>query len=109
MLAPVGGMLPPTATGFMYFDKMAHLCLFTVTAFLGIYCASHNRQFTGRILFGAVFSLVVALVTEFGQSLVPYRDTSLYDLLADYSGLAIGVASYTAMYKNYALRAFFRL
>ncbi len=99
LLAPIGEMAIPLP-GFENFDKVAHFCLFAVTGFLGVLGTNSQSQFKSRLLFATVFSLFLAVSSEFAQSLVS-RDTSLYDLLADVVGLGAGLALYAFLYSRY--------
>lgn len=89
--------LPNTGI-FRYFDKIAHFGLFAVTGFLGLFSAGFFSSFRYRLLFCLVFSLLLAVGSEFGQSLLPYRDASLYDLLADLAGVLFGIVVFTLVY-----------
>jgi VanZ family protein len=108
LLAPVADTAIPGPLRFEHFDKVAHLCLFAVTGFVGVFGTNFQRQLKSRVLFGVVFGLFLAVSTEFGQSLVS-RDTSLYDLLADVIGLGAGLALYAFLYSRYTVRLFLRL
>lgn len=109
LLAPIGEVDISTTKGFEHFDKVAHFCLFTVTGFIGVFGANFGSQFKSRVLFGAVFGLFLALSTELGQSLLPFRDMSLYDLIVDVVGVGVGLAFYAFLYSRYIMRSFFRL
>ncbi len=109
LLAPIAEMDIFTPWGFKYFDKVAHFCLFAVTGFVVVFGTNFRSQFKSRVLFGTILGLFLAVFTEFGQSLVSFRDTSLYDLLADVIGLGAGLALYALLYTRYAVRSFLRL
>jgi VanZ family protein len=108
LLAPVRETPIPNP-GFMHWDKVAHFGLFAVTGFIGVFGFNFLGQFKFRMLFGTVFGLFLAISTEFAQSLVPLRDTSLYDLLADVVGLGVGLAFYALLYSRHRVRALLRL
>ena len=61
------------------------------------------------MLFGIVFGLFLAAFTELGQSLVPFRDTSLFDLLADVLGLGGGLVLYALLYIRCRGRVLFKV
>ena len=109
LLAPIGGTAMPGLLRFEHFDKVAHFGLFAVTGFVGVFGARFLSQFKSRMRFGIVFGLLLALGTEFAQCLVPFRHTSLYDLLADVVGLSVGLALYAFLYSIYTVRSFLRL
>jgi VanZ family protein len=104
LLAPISEMGIFIPWGFKHFDKVAHFCLFAVTGFVAVFGANFGSQFKSRMCFGIAFGLLLALGTEFAQSLVPFRDTSLYDLLADVVGLGVGLVLYTLLYIRYRQR-----
>ena len=109
LFAPIGGMAIPGSLRFEHFDKVAHFCLFAVTGFVGVFGANFRGQFKFRVVFGAVFGMFLAVSTEYGQSLLPFRDMSLYDLFADIVGLWVGLAFYAFLYSRYTIRSFMRL
>ena len=109
LLAPIGEMEIPIFREFRHWDKVCHFSLFAVTGFVGIFSAKFLSLFRYRMLFGIVFGLVLALCSEFAQSLIPCRDMSLYDLLADVVGLGVALALYAFLYYRTGLRTFFRL
>ena len=91
MLAPIVETPMPTLLRFKYFDKVAHFGLFTISGLVYILGAGFLARFKTRVVFAIIFGLALAIGTEFMQSLVPLRDTSLYDLLADVLGLATAI------------------
>lgn len=108
LLSPMrGGIFPPE--GFRYWDKVVHFGLFAVTGFMSIYGASFFSRFRHRFIFGVVVGLVLAAGTELGQSLVPSRNTDLYDFLADVAGLCLGVLAYALLYSRQGIRSRLRL
>ena len=74
-----------------YYDSEAHFGLFFITGFISIFGARFLKTFRARLLFGCSVSLLLAFATEFAQSFVAYRTTSLSDLLADILGLLFAV------------------
>ena len=107
LLLPIGNLAPDIG-GFRHWDKVAHLGLFAVTCFMSVYGASFFSRFRNKIVFALVFSLALAVGTEYAQSLVS-RDTSLYDLLADVIGIFIGLVLYFFLYSRRDIRSRFRL
>jgi VanZ family protein len=104
LLSPMRGSIF-TPEGFRYWDKVVHFGLFAVTGFLSIYGAVFFTRFRYRLIFGVVVGLVLAIGTELGQSLVPTRNTSLYDFLADLVGLCLGVLAYVLLYRQERIRS----
>ena len=92
LLSPIAEMPIPNLWGFEHLDKVAHFGLFFVTGLVGVFSARFLSQFRNRILFGIVFGLFLAICTEFAQSLIPFRNMSLYDLFADIAGLGVALA-----------------
>jgi VanZ family protein len=95
--------------GFRYWDKIVHCGLFIITGVVSIYGASFLSRFRYRLIFGLIFGLALAVGTEFGQSLVASRTTSLYDLLADFIGLSLGLLTYALLYHRENIRQRLRL
>ncbi|MFC2071553.1 VanZ family protein [Chloroflexota bacterium] len=93
-------LIPRTCGGFEHWDKVAHFGLFGVTGLVGVFGTSFLRQFKSRILFGIAFGLFLAVSTEFAQSLIPARNMSLYDLLADVAGLCVAFALCVLLYRR---------
>ena len=92
LLAPIRETAIPAPGGFKHFDKVAHFGLFFVTGLISVLGASFLSRFRARMLFGILFGLFLAVGTEFAQSLVPFRNMSFYDLLADIFGLGLALA-----------------
>jgi len=107
LLLPIGNIVPEIG-GFRHWDKIAHLGLFAVTCFMSVYGDNFISRFRNRIVFALVFSLALAVGTEFAQSLVS-RDTSLYDLLADVIGIFSSLVFYVFLYSRKDIRSRFRL
>ncbi len=73
-------------------DKLAHVALYGIAAFLGHQACNrrHIRQLGCSIpLFPALFGLFT-LSEELMQQLSPYRSLDLLDLIASFTGIAIG-------------------
>jgi VanZ family protein len=104
LLSPMRGNIF-TPEGFRYWDKVVHFGLFAVTGFMSIYGAVFFARFRYRLIFGVVVGLALAAGTELGQSLVPSRDTSLYDFLADLAGLCLGLLAYVLLYRQEGIRS----
>jgi len=109
LLAPIGETQIPTPGGFKHFDKLAHFGLFGVTGLVSVFGARFFSRFRTRMLFGIAFGLFLAVCTEFAQSLIPVRNMSLYDLLADVVGLGVALTLCAFLHHQAKLRAFFKL
>ena len=108
LLLPIGNLAPEIG-GFRHWDKIAHLGLFAVTGFMSVYGASFFSRLRNRFIFALAFGLALAVGTELGQSFVSSRGTSLYDLLADFIGLSVGLTTYVLLYSQKGIRSRFRL
>jgi VanZ family protein len=90
LLAPIGDIEKQQLAGFRHWDKIGHIVLFGITGFVCAYSSSYLRTITARILFGFIFSVSLALLTEGLQRFVA-RDSDFCDLLADVAGLSLGL------------------
>jgi VanZ family protein len=106
---PISGNSVPAWGGFPYWDKVAHFGLFGVTAFVGLFVTGSSVRFRYRLSFSLVLGLALAAGTELGQAVVPHRDMSIYDFLADLAGLVGGLFFYVLLYQNAKLRSLLRL
>jgi VanZ family protein len=109
LLAPIPETAIPTLGGFKHWDKVAHFGLFAITGLAGVFGATFLSRFKTRMLSAIAFGLFLAVGTEFAQSLIPARNPSLYDLLADVVGLGISLALYAFLYSRYTVRSLLRL
>jgi VanZ family protein len=99
----------PVPHGFKYFDKVAHVGLFGVTAFVSVFGSKFFSRFKSRLFFGAIFSLVLAAGTEFVQSFISTRTADPYDFLNDLVGLFLGLLLYAMLYSWNGLRSRLKL
>ena len=117
LATPIGEARMPTfGICFKYWDKVYHLVLFVITGFVGVVGATFFSQFKIKVTFAFVFGLFLAVSTEFVQYLLPSRDMSLYDLLADVVGVCVALVLCALIHilcafvhRQAGLRAFFRL
>jgi len=109
LLAPIGEAEIPAPWGFEHWDKVYHFGLFAITGFVGVFSVRFLNLFRSRMLFGIVFGLFLAVSTEFAQSLIPCRNMSLYDLLADVIGLGVSLSLYAFLHRQAGLRALSKL
>jgi VanZ family protein len=96
LLAPIGAIEKWQFGGFRHWDKVGHMILFGITGFVCAHSASYFRTITSRTLFGLIFSVSLALLTEGLQRFVA-RDSDFCDLLADSSGLLLGLLVYVLL------------
>ena len=108
LLAPITESQIPTPGGFKHFDKVAHFGLFAITGLVSAFGARFLSRFRTRMLFGIAFGLFLAVCTELAQSLIPIRNMSLYDLLADVAGLSVGLLLYAFLHRWPLFTRFFR-
>ncbi len=104
LLAPISEPAIPALGGFKHFDKVAHFGLFMITGYIIVFSARFFSRFRYRIFSGIVFGLCLAVGTEFAQYLIPARNMSLYDLLADVLGLSVGLLLYAFFQHRHAVR-----
>lgn len=109
LLAPIGNIDIPVLEGFRYRDKVVHFILFLITGLISVWATRFFSKFSARIVFGSLFSLLLAFCIETGQLLLPYRDMSVYDLIADIAGLVFGMGLSAFIYNINAARSLFRL
>ena len=109
LLAPIGETQIPSPLGLKHFDKVAHFGLFFITGLVSVFGIKFLSRFRNRILTGIIFGLFLAVITEFVQLLLPVRNMSLYDLLADVVGLGVGLALYAFLYSKQTIRTFMKL
>lgn len=109
LLAPIGEAWMPAPWGFTYWDKVYHFGLFAVTGFVAVYGAGFFSLLRSRMLFGIIFGLFLAVSTELGQSLIPCRNMSIYDLFADIAGLGVALSFYAFLHRQAGIRAFLKL
>ncbi|MEM9401681.1 MAG: VanZ family protein [Pseudomonadota bacterium] len=69
-----------------HFDKWAHALTFTVLALW--FCGQYTRSSYWRIALGLV---VYGIVIELAQRLVGYRTADPFDVVANISGIALGL------------------
>ncbi len=97
LLGPVEGVGRPIAGAFSYWDKVAHFGLFGITGLVAAYSADFLKPLRGRILFGLIFGLFLAVSSEVAQKLIPYRTSSFNDWLADVAGVSLSLLLYALL------------
>lgn len=74
------------------FDKVAHIGIFGILSLLVNRCIPAKTILTTILVIYAILFLNASL-DELHQNLIPGRSVSLWDLLANYTGLSIGLVA----------------
>jgi VanZ family protein len=98
MVAPLGGTGGPEFLGFRHWDKLAHFGLFGITGIVSAYGAKFLGRLRVRLLFGLVFGLSLALITEGAQHFIAGRSGSFLDFTADVAGLSLALLLYALVH-----------
>ena len=85
-IVAVTSLSPGSDQGVEHLDKVVHLLVYYIVAVLG-YRALVNKQYYPYVCLGII---AFGALLEWGQSYVPYRDMSGYDLLANIGGVILG-------------------
>jgi VanZ family protein len=109
LLAPGDGGIIPRWCSFRGFDKVIHCILYGITAMVSVYGTAFLPKFRERLIFGLIFGLALGFSTEFGQSMIPGRDMSYKDLLANVLGTISGLVLYVLLYRKAVVRERFKL
>ena len=93
-------LLPSDGTSLLdfnipHFDKVVHLGLFAVHGFLVLLSISEKK-----VLATIAVGMLLAIVTEFGQSFVPGRSMDINDGIADMIGSICGIIVASIYIKN---------
>lgn len=84
------------------FDYLAHTFLFTPWMFLWtIYSKASFRKNIGKILGVIAIGLIFALSSELIQYYLHYRSFNINDLIANITGIGIGILFYLYYHKPY--------
>jgi VanZ family protein len=97
VIVTVTSLLPGGASDLDQLDKLVHLLVYYIFAVLA-YRALDNKERYAYVCLGII---VYSALLEVGQSYVPGRLMSGYDLLANILGVALGAA---VMNRRYAGR-----
>lgn len=84
---------------FPQMDKLAHLVIYAVLAFLTARCLFNENSpisSTTIKITAILFTAAYGLSDEFHQSFIPERCASAYDFMADCTGAIIGSLTYTS-------------
>ncbi len=73
-------------------DKLGHFIAYSVLTFLIL--RSFVIRNVNRLLMLLVFSILYGVLMEYGQRFVPGRSFSIYDMIANTSGVLIGLLIY---------------
>lgn len=99
-----GSNLP--ATGFLNIrnsDKIGHFFIFAVFAYLLTKALTNDgseKKFHNSITFSFLTALIFGIAIEFIQIVIPGRGFDLLDILADISGVALGLGVFYLKDKN---------
>jgi VanZ family protein len=88
VIVTVTSLLPGGGSHFAHLDKLVHLLAYYIFAVLGYRCLKNKRLYTYVCLAIIAYSALL----ELGQSHVPGRQMSGYDLLANSLGVVLGAA-----------------
>ena len=80
------------------YDKLAHFLLFAFVSINVVFYFSKNTKKLGRV-FGLVSMLPI--LTEVIQIYIPGRNYDVYDILADYIGLVMGIFIFVILKKQF--------
>lgn len=75
------------------FDKIIHFTEYAIWGILGV--RSNYKIFNSVNIFVLLFGLIFCVFDELWQSTIPGRDSSIYDVIADF----IGIFSSLLLYK----------
>lgn len=95
VIVAAGSLSPGGDARFASLDKIVHLLVYYIFAVLGYRALQNKRRYP---LLCAVI-VAYGAVLELCQSFVPGREMSLYDLVANIAGVALGAA---VMIRRYA-------
>ena len=76
------------------FDKIIHFIEYVIWGILGV--RSNYKIFNSVNIFVLLFGLIFCVLDELYQSTIPGRDSSIYDVIADF----IGIFSSLLLYKH---------
>jgi VanZ family protein len=85
-------------------DKLVHIFIFglmmTLTA-VGLYKSSFYTSIKRPTLIAVVYSIGFGMIIEFIQPYIPGRSFSLFDILANVMGVALGYGLYVFLRRKY--------
>jgi len=85
-IVAVTSLSPGGNQGVEHLDKVVHLLVYYIFAVLGYRMLANKRYYLYLCLGIVVYSGMI----ELGQSYIPGRDMSIYDLLANIVGVTLG-------------------
>ena len=74
------------------FDKIIHFIEYAIWGTLGV--RTNYKIFNSVNIFVFLFGLFFCVFDELWQSTIPGRDSSIYDVIADFSGLSFSLLLY---------------
>ncbi len=76
-------------------DKIAHTAAYTVLCLLFLWALRlHVKSLPALLLFAVLLTTFYGVGDEYHQSFVPGRESSIYDVMADFLGSMLGVTFY---------------
>jgi VanZ family protein len=85
-IVAVTSLTPSDNQGVEHLDKVVHLLVYYIFAVLGYRMLANKRYYLYLCLGIVAYSGMI----ELGQSYIPGRDMSMYDLLANILGVTLG-------------------
>ena len=82
------------------YDKTIHFTEYFILGFLLINVLFEKPFSKKEVIYYMAFITIIPILDESIQFFMPYRISSLYDLLADYSGAFLGCFLYYHLYKG---------
>jgi lipopolysaccharide/colanic/teichoic acid biosynthesis glycosyltransferase len=87
-LLPIGEDNIPYVSSIDNIDKAVHFIIFGVMVFISLWFFNSIVRFRRAMWNRIIWSIVLAVATELLQSIIPNRNTSILDLIANLSGIA---------------------
>ncbi len=82
------------------YDKTIHFIEYFILGFL-LFNVLYEKAFTKKqFIYYVIFISIIPIIDESIQFFTPYRISSFYDLLADYSGAYLGCLLYSKINKG---------
>jgi VanZ family protein len=86
---------------FLYFDKVAHFCLYAGFSFLLIPALTFDKKNNRSYILALIISVFTGILMEYCQSILAIgRTAELFDFIANCIGTVAGIASYHLFIRN---------
>lgn len=85
---------PPSGPGLLHLDKIVHVVEYGILGILLGWAARPRLRGVRLIALAIVLGLLVAVADELYQRATPGRESSVFDMAADFVGLTLGVLAY---------------